>query len=67
MSQEFEKAFLFTGVNGVGKTTLLKSICEKEPEVFHLFSGSTRFMEKLGLQPGDYESLRRLPEDFKVK
>lgn len=67
MSQEFEKAYLFTGVNGVGKTTLLKGVCENQPEVFHLFPGSTRFMERLGLQPGDYESLRKLPEDFKVK
>lgn len=67
MSQEFEKAYLFTGVNGVGKTSLLKGICENQPEVFHLFPGSTRFMERLGLQPGDYESLRKLPEDFKVK
>lgn len=67
MSQEFECAYLFTGVNGVGKTTLLKSIYEKEPGVFHLFSGSARFMERLGLQSGDYESLRQFPEDFKDK
>lgn len=67
MSQEFERAYLFTGVNGVGKTTLLKSACKSQPEVFHLFPGSTRFMEKLGLRPDDYESLRKLPEDFKAK
>jgi len=65
MSLEFEKAYLFTGVNGVGKSTLLRGICEKEPEKFRLFPGSLRLMEKLGLGVGDYDSLRKLPEDFK--
>jgi len=67
MSLEFEKAYLFTGVNGVGKSTLLRGICKKEPEKFLLFPGSLRLMEKLGLRVGDYDSLRKLPEDFKIK
>jgi len=67
MSLEFEKAYLFTGVNGVGKSTLLRRVCEKEPEIFCLFPGSTRLMEKLGLEIGDYDSLRKLPEEVKIK
>jgi len=67
MSLEFEKAYLFTGINGVGKSTLLRGICEKEPEKFRLFPGSLRLMEKLGLGIGNYNSLRKLPEDLKIK
>lgn len=51
------------GVNGVGKTTLLKKIAETQPG-FVVVKGSEELMKWLGI-PGDYEALRALPDEQK--
>lgn len=53
------------GVNGVGKTTLLRAIAEASPS-FRIVKGSERFMQHLGI-PGNYDALRRLPEEVKSR
>jgi adenylate kinase len=61
---EYGKMLLITGVNGVGKTTLLRRFAEKEGGVV-LFSASANLMKAVGLKPSDYEGLRRMPDDEK--
>lgn len=57
-------AYFVGGVNGVGKTTVLKEITEKHSQ-FQIIKGSSVFMTWLGIEQGDYESLRALPDDYK--
>ena len=59
-----KKLYFFGGLNGVGKSTFLREIGEHFPDT-EVFKGSSRFMEWLGLQPGDYTSLRALPDNYK--
>ena len=59
-----ELAYFIGGVNGVGKSTFLEELAFRHPQM-KIIHGSTAFMEWLGLAPGDYEGLRKLPEDFK--
>jgi len=51
------------GVNGVGKTTLLKAIAEARPE-FLVLRLSEHLMKWLGI-PGDYDALRALSQEYK--
>lgn len=53
------------GVNGVGKTTLLKAIADADPS-FVVVRGSEELMKWLGI-PNDYDALRALPQEFKKK
>lgn len=57
-------AYFLGGVNGVGKTTILNSLLEANPN-FELFKGSAKLMARLNLQPGDYTGLRALPDELK--
>ncbi len=56
--------YFFGGVNGSGKTTLLLKIKEARPE-FEIIKGSRAFMTLLGIR-GSYETLRRLPHEYKL-
>jgi adenylate kinase len=64
MTTDKEKTYFIGGINGVGKTTLLKEIGEKHSE-FEVVRGSQCLMQWLGIKPGDYTSLRSLSDDFK--
>ncbi len=61
---EHPKAYFIGGVNGVGKSTFLTEISARHPE-FCVVKGSSVFMEWLGITPGDYDSLRALPDEHK--
>lgn len=61
---ERNPAYFIGGVNGSGKTTLLKEITEKHSQ-FQIIKGSSVFMTWLGIEQGDYESLRALPDNYK--
>lgn len=58
--------YFLGGVNGAGKTTLLANINKYYPE-FKTLKGSHVFMEYLGIDQGDYESLRKFPHDLGMK
>ncbi|RJR24754.1 hypothetical protein C4578_02435 [Candidatus Microgenomates bacterium] len=58
------KAYFVGGVNGVGKSTFLAEVSTKHPE-FRVVKGSSAFMKWLNLEPGDYDSLRVLPDGYK--
>lgn len=57
-------AYFVGGVNGVGKSTFLKELTQQEPQ-FKILKGSSAFMDWLGIEQGDYDSLRALPDDHK--
>lgn len=59
-----EKIYFFGGVNGAGKSTFLAEL-EKSASEFEIFQASSQFMKWLGLEPGDYQSLRAMPEEVK--
>lgn len=59
-------SYFLGGVNGVGKSTFSTEIVTRNPE-FSLIKGSSFFMEWLGLDLGDYSSLRLLPKRYKHK
>ncbi|MEX0918403.1 MAG: AAA family ATPase [Candidatus Paceibacterota bacterium] len=61
----YPKVYFVGGVNGVGKSTLLTEISIRYPE-FRIIKGSSLFMEWLGVTPGDYNSLRSLPDYYKI-
>lgn len=61
-----EKTYFIGGINGVGKTTLIKEIGNRYND-FEVVRGSQCFMQWLGIEPGDYVALRSLPDDFKDK
>lgn len=58
------KAYFIGGVNGVGKSTFLSEVSARHPE-FQIVKSSSMFMGWLKLEPGDYDSLRALPDDYK--
>jgi adenylate kinase len=58
------KVYFVGGINAGGKTTLMNEIEANLPD-FEIVRGSKLFMEWLGVNPGDYESLRKLPDDYK--
>ncbi len=64
MNNKEGRVYLVGGVNGVGKSSLLQEISANYPE-FEVFKGSAKFMEWLGLPPGDYKALQELPDDYK--
>lgn len=51
------------GVNGVGKTTFLDELIRQKPDA-QIYYGSKSLLERLGIKPGDYESLRKLPTSY---
>lgn len=56
--------YFFAGVNGVGKTTIITEIIKRDSR-FRLFKGSSELMKRVGLNEGDYEALRSLPDEYK--
>lgn len=60
------RAFFVGGINGSGKSTVLKEISAKD-ERFEVIHGSKYLMEYLGIEKGDYETLRSTPDDTKEK
>lgn len=66
MTKERGNVYFVGGVNGVGKSSFLQELSVRHPE-FEIFRGSTKFMECLGIEPGDYETMRKLPDDYKNK
>lgn len=64
MNRSETKVYFAGGINAVGKTTLMNEIEVTLPD-FEIVRGSKFFMEWLGLRPGDYDSLRKLPDDYK--
>jgi adenylate kinase len=57
--------YFIGGVNGVGKSSFLNELTSKYPE-FYVVKGSSALMQWLGLNPGDYDKLRAMPEDYKT-
>ncbi|NKI44168.1 AAA family ATPase [Streptomyces physcomitrii] len=51
---------LVTGVNGVGKSTVVAEVLRAAPDCRY-FSASTALMDHFGLAPGDYSALDSLP------
>lgn len=64
MNRSETKVYFVGGINAVGKTTLMNEI-EATLSDFEVVRGSKLFMEWLGLRPGDYDSLRKLTDDYK--
>lgn len=66
MKREIKRphSYFIGGVNGVGKSTFLKEVVARHPE-FSVVKGSAALMEWLDIEPGDYESLRKLTNEFK--
>lgn len=64
MSISYGKIYFVGGVNGVGKSSFLRELSFRYPR-FELFRGSEKFMEWLGLKPGDYQKLRSLSDAYK--
>lgn len=52
------------GINGVGKTTLLQELVQRDQAFVHI-KGSSILMEALGLQAGNYSALRTIPDETK--
>lgn len=61
---EQEKAYFVGGVNGVGKSALIEGLTKQHSD-FEVFPSSDRLMAWLGIEVGDYEALRKFPEDLK--
>lgn len=53
------------GVSGVGKSSVAQNFTEKLPVL--ALNGSSELMRYLGLPPGDYDQLRKLPNEIKEK
>lgn len=58
--------YFIGGVNAAGKSTLLKELAIRRPDIF-IVHGSKKFMDWLGLEQGDYESLRAMSVEHKDK
>lgn len=64
MNKEQKRVYLVGGVNGVGKSTFLRELTFLYPE-FEVIHGSGLLLKWLGLLPGDYDELRKLPDGLK--
>lgn len=53
------------GINGVGKTTIVNELAKITPHT-RVFHGSAELMKALGLSIGDYDSLRKIPDNIKA-
>lgn len=53
-------AYLVTGVNGVGKSTLIREAVDMEPDLTS-FSASQQLMARFSCRPGDYQALDSVP------
>ncbi|HSW65654.1 MAG TPA: hypothetical protein VLI54_00755 [Bacillota bacterium] len=54
------------GINGVGKSTIVRELVAAEPSLEHIHTTSL-IMQWLGIAPGDYEHLQSLPEAHKTE
>jgi len=59
--KKMAQAYLLGGVNGVGKSKLFERLQESRPEMDVVHTASL-LMEWLDIKPGDYDSLRSLPD-----
>lgn len=59
-----ENIYFVGGVNAVGKSIFLEELRKTQPE-FEIFRASPHFIKWLGLEPGDYEKLRAIPDHIK--
>lgn len=60
-----ERIYYVGGVNAAGKSTLI-DLLSINPE-FEIVHGTARFIEWLGLKPGDYNSMRKMPYEESKK
>jgi len=58
------RIYFIGGINGVGKSKLLDLLAQQNQD-FEIIHGSEYFMQWLGLEKGDYRSLRSLPHGVK--
>lgn len=56
--------FFIGGINGVGKTSITNSLAGRCSKI-KVLSGTEELMERLGIEKGGYEQLRRIPEEEK--
>lgn len=64
MSKQKGNIYFWGGVNGVGKSSILKELVKKHPE-FKVFRGSLELMKWLSIRRGDYDTLISLPNNYK--
>ncbi|OGZ37922.1 MAG: hypothetical protein A3A94_03185 [Candidatus Portnoybacteria bacterium RIFCSPLOWO2_01_FULL_43_11] len=57
--------FFVGGINGVGKTSIVKKLSKTVP--IQELHGTTELMKWLGIAVGDYDTLRKIPENLKEK
>lgn len=60
------RAYFIGGISGVGKSAILNKVAQLDQR-FEIVHGSEHFIRWLGLQKGDYNALRSLPNKFKNK
>ena len=58
--------FYVAGINRVGKSTVLNSMCERDNNMVHV-KGSALLMEALGIPPGDYHQLNDYDNETKQR
>lgn len=56
--------YLVTGINGVGKSKFIRKLLDHRRDFSHI-QGSSRLMERLGIDQDDYEKLRNFDETAK--
>lgn len=61
-----KKNILFTGISGCGKDFFVDNFLKSNPG-YVVVGGAQDFMQFLGIQKGDYDSFRKLDNDFKNK
>lgn len=59
-------AYFVGGINGAGKSTFVKKVAANNPG-FVAWHGSSEFMRWLNLKPGDYDALRVMDDEYKIK
>lgn len=58
------RSYFVGGVSGVGKSTLLEAVSNKQPDM-RIVHGASMLLRALGLAPNDYEALRNTNENQK--